>query len=227
MGFGINKIVSYLSLQGIILEIRRLRAANRNKNNNLILEVGCLLSNVNFGKNNYLGKNVVLTNSSIGDYSYINSDSKIRNTKIGKFCSIGSNVQIILGKHPYNFVSTHPSFYSNNMIFRTFSDLNYIDEYEEVTIGHDVWIGEGALIPKGVTIGNGAIIAARAVVTKDVEAYSIVGGIPAMHIKFRFDKDIVNHINSSEWWNFNEEELINSFKYFHNTDVFLDYLLNK
>jgi acetyltransferase-like isoleucine patch superfamily enzyme len=227
MGFGINKIVSYLSLQRIFLEIRRVRVANRNKNNNLILEVGCLLSNANFGKNNYLGKNVVLTNSSIGDYSYINSDSKIRNTKIGKFCSIGSNVQIILGKHPYNFVSTHPSFFSNNKIFKTFSDLNYIDEYEEVTIGNDVWIGEGALIPKGVTIGNGAIIAARAVVTNDVEAYSIVGGVPAKHIKFRFDKDTVKHINSSEWWNFNEEELIKSFKYFHNTDVFINYFLNK
>lgn len=227
MGFGISKIARYLSLQRILLEIKRLKVANRYKNNNLILEVGCLLSNTNFGKNNYLGKNVVLTNSSIGDYSYINSNSKIRNTKIGKFCSIGSNVQIILGKHPYNFASTHPSFFSNNKIFKTFSDLNYIDEYEEVTIGNDVWIGEGALIPNGVTIGNGAIIAARAVVTKDVEPYSIVGGVPAKHIKFRFDQDTVNQINSSEWWNYKEEVLIKSFKSFHNTDVFISCFLNK
>ena len=227
MGFGISRVIDYISVKRIFLEMKRLLATIRYRSNNLKLEIGCLLMNAKFGKNNFLGENVVFINSSIGDYSYVNNNSKIRNTKIGKFCSIGANVQIILGRHPIDFVSTHPAFYSNDKLFKTFSDSNYINEYEDVTIGNDVWIGEGVLIPSGITIGNGAIIAARAVVTKDVEKYSIVGGVPAKHIKYRFDKDTVEQINASEWWNRKDEDLKISYKSFHDPNVFIKDFLGK
>ncbi|MBM7072099.1 hypothetical protein JQC92_08665 [Shewanella sp. 202IG2-18] len=67
-------------------------------------------------------------------------------------------------------------------------------------IGHDVWIGDGVRIMNGVTIGNGAIIAAGAVVTKDVVPFSIVGGIPAIFIKNRFEDKVIQNIQNSHWW---------------------------
>ena len=85
-----------------------------------------------------------------------------------------------------------------------------------VNIGNDVWIGEKAIILDGVTIGNGAVIAAGAVVTKDVQPYSIVGGVPAKHIKFRFDEETRCIIEQSCWWDNTEEWFI------RNADTMLD-----
>ncbi len=97
----------------------------------------------------------------------------------------------------------------------------YFDEYGEIIIGNDVWIGDGAVIMNGITIGNGAIIAARAVVTKDVKAYSIVGGIPAKIIKMRFDENIINKLQEIRWWDWDEEKLEKNFKKFHNPEEFI------
>lgn len=215
MGFGINSIVKNLSLQRILLQYKRLKYSYSFRKNNLAVSLGCVINNTKFGNYVFLGENASIINSFIDDYSYVNSNSSIRNTKIGKFCSIGPNVQIILGKHPSKFVSSHPMFYANNKPFKTFSDKTYIEEYDHVKIGHDVWIAEGVLIPGGVTIGNGAIITARSVVTKDVEPYSIVGGIPAKHIKYRFEDEIIKKINDSEWWNWDKNKLKANFKSFH------------
>ncbi len=224
MEFGISNIVKNLSLLRILLQIRRKKDLFINRKNNLRLSLSYNINNTKFGMNNFLGENVTLVNSSINNYSYVNSNTKIINTSIGKFCSIGSNVQIVLGIHPSTFVSTHPAFYSNNKLFKTFADKTYIEEYNKVEIGHDVWIGEGVVIPGGVKIGNGAIITARAVITKDIEPYSIVGGIPAKHIKYRFEDDLRKKLNDSEWWDWDENELKKNFKMFHDTSIFLKYL---
>ncbi|MES2806230.1 MAG: CatB-related O-acetyltransferase [Bacteroidota bacterium] len=222
MGFGISNVIKNLSLLRILLQIKRFKSSYRLRKFNCIISIGCNIKNTKFGNSVFLGENVSIVDSSINDYSYINSNSKIKNTSIGKFCSIGPNVQIILGKHPSTFVSSHPIFYANNKPFETFSDKTYIEEYDYVTIGHDVWIAEGVLIPGGVTIGNGAIITARSVVTKDVEPYSIVGGIPAKHIKYRFDEKTVNLIDSSEWWDWEIKKLKANFKLFHNSSEFIN-----
>jgi acetyltransferase-like isoleucine patch superfamily enzyme len=220
MEFGLSKIAKYISLRMLLLQLERQLLNFKFRNRNLKLSISCNIRNSNIGRNNFLGENVSLINSTIGDYSYINTNSKVSNTIIGKFCSIGPNVQIVLGSHPSKFVSSHPIFYANNKPFRTFSDEVYFKEYEEVVIGNDVWIAEGVLIPGGVKIGDGAIIMARAVVTKDVEPYSIVGGIPAKHIKYRFDVETINRISQSEWWDWEEKKLRENYKKFHDPEHF-------
>lgn len=226
MAFGISNIIKNFSFQRIFLQIKRLKYSYSFRNVNAIISIGCDIRNSKLGKQVFLGENVSLVNSEIGDFSYINNDSQVKNTSIGKFCSIGPDVKIILGKHPSTFVSSHPVFYADNKPFATFSDKLYIEEFGHVTIGHDVWIAEGVVIPSTVKIGNGAIITSRSVVTKDVEPYSIVGGIPAKHIKFRFDENIVDIINQSEWWKWDVEILKKNFKLFHDQKEFINYITN-
>lgn len=154
------------------------------------------------GRHNIIYHNSVIFSSSIGDFSYVGSESRIQYTHIGKFCSIGPEVRIGLGKHPTHFKSTHPAFYDKDSsyygIMPEYTNPN--PEYETITIGNDVWIGCRAMVLDGVTIGDGAIIAAGAVVTKDVPPYAIVGGVPAKIIKFRFQPNEIQKLLESKWW---------------------------
>ena len=138
----------------------------------------------------------------LGKYSYIGQNCEIYGS-VGKFCSISNNVKCVVGKHPLEFVSTSPSFYSklksNNITFCKKEEYNGIEE--GVIIGNDVWIGENVLIKGGVKIGDGAVIAMGSVVVKDVEPYSILGGNPAKLIRMRFDDETIARVKQSEWWN--------------------------
>lgn len=170
----------------------------------------------------FIGSNTVINNSKIGRHTYINSESSISNVKCGNFCSIGSEVVMGLGIHPVQFVSTHPAFYSNNKAFKTYADKVYIEEYKTIEIGNDVWIGFRAIIVDGVKIGDGAIIAANAVVTKDVPPFAIVGGVPAKVIKYRFENDIILKIIKTNWWNKDEIWLQENYKHFMDFQKFLN-----
>jgi len=169
-----------------------------------------------FGKYNYVGKNVLLVDCEIGDFSYLANDCSIINTIIGKFCSIGPNVKFAPGRHPTSkFVSTHPLTFSNpSFLKKTFTSEKPFTENINVTIGNDVWVGANCLIVDGVTISDGAIIAANSVVTKNVEPYCIVGGVPAKFIKKRFSESQIEKLLNFKWWNKNEDwikENISSF----------------
>lgn len=124
--------------------------------------------------------------------------------KIGKFCSIGPNLRIITsGIHPTDWVSTYP--------FRARWDLpgKFQDGMPatrgDVIIGNDVWIGTEVMILSGVTVGHGAIIASRALVTKDVPPYAIIGGNPAKVIRLRFSDNEIQKMLELEWWNWDVE----------------------
>lgn len=158
--------------------------------------------NSEFGVYNYISENTTLTNVNIDDFSYIGSNSFLHNVSIGKFTCIGPNVKIGLGEHPTSkFVSIHPMFYSTaKQVGFTLTDTQLFQEYNNTKIGNDVWIGSNAIIRGGISIGNGAVIAAGAVVNRDVEPYNIVGGIPAKVIKKRFTDDIISKLLHFKWW---------------------------
>jgi acetyltransferase-like isoleucine patch superfamily enzyme len=147
----------------------------------------------------------------IFDFSYISNGSTLSNVEIGKFCSIGPNIQIGLGPHPSRiFVSTYPAFYSANnegcrLKFR--NNKIFDDLIPKTCIGNDVWIGANAIIPGGIQIGTGAIVAAGAVVVKDVPPYAIVGGSPAKIIRYRFTEEQIKSLLESAWWDWPVEKI--------------------
>ena len=150
-------------------------------------------------------KNPTMTKSiykdrDIGDYTYGHPKIIGRgDIKIGRFCSISDEVTILLGvEHRHDWITTYP-------FSALFHDAEHIEGHPRgkgpVIIGNDVWIGYRATILLGVTIGNGAVIAANAVVTKDVEPYSVVAGNPAIHKKFRFEESWRDYLQRKlKWW---------------------------
>lgn len=164
-------------------------------------------------------------NSEVGSYTYFAGFNSVMNASIGKFCSIGSNVSIGPGRHPLEYLSTSPVFYSKyKQCGFTFADKSYYNEMGNVKIGNDVWIGANAVIFDDVVIGDGAVIAAGAIVTKNVEPYCIVGGVPAKFIKKRFSEDVINKLLSFKWWNRSQEWLAEHYKEFHSVEQFIKLL---
>lgn len=123
------------------------------------------------------------------------------NITIGKYCQLGVNVAIHATNHPTSHLTT----YINQNLFQ--GELSQLKQQNTITIGNDVWIGHGVIIVGNVSVGNGAILAAGSVVTKDVEPYTIVAGIPAKRIKKRFSETITKEIEELKWWDKNETEL--------------------
>jgi len=158
---------------------------------------------------NCIGRRCIIINSKFGKFSYVEADTKIVRTTIGSFCSIGQESLIGgLASHPLSRMSTHPAFYSTKKQANySFTEKDLFQDQRQVEIGHDVWIGARVMILDGCKIGNGAVIAAGAVVVKDVPAYAVVGGIPARIIKYRFDSETINAFQKKQWWNSSIDEL--------------------
>jgi acetyltransferase-like isoleucine patch superfamily enzyme len=142
-----------------------------------------------------------IVNSKIDSFSYVSYFSHLQNVTVGKYCSIAKRVSVGLGFHPTNFISTSPIFYSpKNPLFKSIVKDKKFEDIKPSFIGNDVWIGANTVILDGVRIGHGSIIGANSVVTKDVEPYSIVGGVPAKLIRKRFLEEEIEFLLKLEWW---------------------------
>ena len=141
---------------------------------------------------------------------------------IGKFCSIACGVKFLFNcaNHTLKSLSTYtfPLFYEDWDLKKS-DVVTTWDNKGDIVIGNDVWIGYEAVIMAGVRIGNGAIIATRAVVTKDVPPYTIVGGIPAKPIRKRFTDDTIQKLEALQWWNWSFEKIKQSLPYLTSGDI--------
>lgn len=205
---------------------------------NLITNPDDIFPNPNLKNICYI-KNVIKSpNIFVGDYTYY--DDPVDSTKfeennvlfnwpefgdkliIGKFCAIAYDTKFIMGpaNHRMGSISTYPF-----NVFRgvweslTPSHLSQLPFKGDIIVGNDVWIGRESLIMPGVKIGNGSIIAARSVVTKDVPAYTIVGGNPAKIIRQRFDDDMIDLLEKLQWWNLQKEALLEYLPLLCNEDI--------
>jgi len=154
-------------------------------------------------------------------YSYGNVRIKWNDAKLitGNFCSIASNVVIYLGgNHHTDWVTTYPFGHIHTDTFKH-DGIGHPSTNGNVTIGNDVWIADNVTIMSGIHIGDGAVIACNSHVVKDVEPYSIVGGNPARHIKYRFTPEQITKLLEIQWWNWPEDKIQKFIPYMCNSDI--------
>ena len=165
---------------------------------------GCYIENVYSYGNIELGNHVSISGPGTILHATLGKIS------IGNFCSIAQNVSIQEFNHDYKRTTT----YGMNYFFFSRNFKDDVVTKGDVVISDDVWIGSNSVILSGVSIGRGAIIGAGSVVTKDVPPYSIVVGNPAKVLKKRFDDDMINRLENSKWWEWNDEQICNNKDFF-------------
>ncbi|MFK8330706.1 CatB-related O-acetyltransferase [Pseudomonas sp. BJa5] len=154
---------------------------------------------------------------SVGAFTFFRGGSVEGLKSIGRFCSVAPNIVVAPVEHDMRLLTT-------STFINSWLDVEVSNDYwgrnaeerksalrrmreptsrnqQHVIIGNDVWIGQNVVIRKGVRVGNGAVIGANSVVSRDVEAYEVVGGAPAKHIKYRFSTDLIAVLERVQWWN--------------------------
>ncbi len=157
-----------------------------------------------------VGARTMLLDVEMGDYSYVVNDSQMTYTTVGKFCSIAAMTRINPGNHPmHRATQAHFTYRASAYFAGEADDAEFFAwrKSHRVHIGHDVWIGHGAIVLPGRRIGMGAVIAGGAVVTKDVPDYTIVAGNPARPIRRRFSEEIAERLVRLSWWDWDHERL--------------------
>jgi len=170
----------------------------------------CEITDSTFGVYVEIGKGSRVAHSSLGDYSYCDRFADIANARIGKFANIAAFSRIGATDHPLHTAACH------HFLYR--SDDYWDDADRDATffahrrsrlahIGHDTWIGAGAMIKPEVSLGHGAVVAAGAVVTRDVAPYTIVAGTPATTLRLRQPPDIAERLIALAWWDWPHDDL--------------------
>lgn len=156
--------------------------------------------------NDFVNDPTLFENNNVLYHYPINHDK----LQIGKFCSIACGAKFLFNSanHTLSSLSTYPfPLFFEEWGLEKKDVTNAWDNKGDIVIGNDVWIGYEAVVLAGVTIGDGAIIGTRAVVTKNVPPYTIVGGVPAKPIKKRFSEETISALLEIQWWNWSEERI--------------------
>lgn len=200
---------------------------------NLVLAEGASTDLKTFYEgHNLVNKNAGIYLSHVGLGTYVAGYTSLSRAKIGRYCSIGQHVKNSFGIHPANdYVSTHPAFFSTKrqagfsfVEKNMFEEHKFIDSEKKylIEIGNDVWIGNNVMIFDGIRIGDGAIVGAGSVVTKDIEPYSIVGGIPAKLIRKRFTSEQIDFLLKYKWWEKDFNWISQQHQYFSSIEMFIN-----
>ena len=174
------------------------------------IHADCKVAESEFGRFTEIGTGSVLLNVTMGDYSYCARFCDFANARIGRFSNIASFVRIGPTDHPLDAATLH------HFTYRSPKYFDDAPEWEDhfarraarlAFIGHDTWIGHGAIVRPEVTVGHGAVVAAGAVVTKDVSPYTIVGGVPAAPLRARIAPKTAERLMELAWWDWDHATL--------------------
>lgn len=175
-----------------------------------LLHPGATVENATFGAWVEIGAGARVLNSSFGDYAYCDRFADIANTTVGRFSNIAAMTRIGPTDHPFSHAAQHHFLYRSSYYWEDASDdpdFFAARAARRTVLGADCWIGHGAIIKPEVTVGIGAIVAAGAVVTRDVAPFMIVAGVPAQPLRARFAPGVIDRLLALAWWDWDHARL--------------------
>ena len=188
------------------------------------LAPSAIVRDCRFGRYTQVGEHSRMDDCLLDDYAYLQQHCDLMSADIGKFANIAAMVRINPGFHPMEYPTLHHFTYRPTMYGMGPEDDAEFFQWrrrQRVVIGHDTWIGHGAVIMPGVRIGNGAVVGSNSVVTKDVPPYAIVGGVAAKVIRQRFPRAIAEALEATAWWDWDHETLTERLPEFKDLRTFL------
>lgn len=168
------------------------------------------LSGARLGRFVEIAEGARILDSEIGDYSYTERYVDIANASVGKFANIASFVRIGATDHPMDRASLHHFQYRSARFWADAEDdaaFFAARATRRATIGHDTWLGHGAMVMPEVSVGHGAVVAAMAVVTRDVAPFAIVAGVPAREVRRRHSESVAARLIALGWWDWDHARL--------------------
>lgn len=177
-----------------------------------------------FTKYTHILRGSKMNDVTAGRYTRIGDGVKVTNADLGNFAVLSKDTVVGTGAHPTNYITPHSIFYKKGAWPWHDDWIAPIDfnKKRRITIGNDVWIGRRCMVLDGVTIGDGAIVAAGAVVTKDIPPFAIAGGVPAKVIKYRFEPEVIEKLLEIKWWNLPDDEITKVIDLFHKKNPTLE-----
>lgn len=175
-----------------------------------LIHPDCEIVNSTFGAWTEVGRGARVLNSSFGDYAYCDRYADIANTTVGKFANIAAMTRIGPTDHPMDNASLHHFLYRSAYYWEgAEDDAEFFARRaaRRTVLGPDCWIGHGAIVKPDVTVGAGAVVAAGAVVTRDVAPYTIVAGVPAVKLRDRFPPELAERLMALAWWDWPHDRL--------------------